>query len=415
MTSLIGRPNRSSVTLRFGMIPSHWVDGRLKNVMSAPATDGPHTTPEFVEEGVPFLSVDAIQFGELTFEATRFVSESDATEFRSKAAPRRGDLLMGKAASTGKIAEVRTDIRFCIWSPLALIRIAPERAYPSFVAYLLKSTPAQAQIDDFCTANTQKNISMGDIQRVSILIPPLDEQRQIAGYLDRETGKIDELITKQEQLVARLTERLSSLLVLSTHQSNLPWRGRLRQVLVKLDRSPAAGAETVTAFRDGQVTRRSLRREDGYTFSAGDEGYQGVNPGDLVFHGLDGFAGAVGIAEEAGACSPVYHVTGAKGENSLAYIALLLRALGATGFLATQAGNVRQRSVDFRNWTMFARLPISLPKPVEQFQIVEQFRVAQARTTALASRSIEMIALLRERRAALISAAVTGKIDVRGL
>ena len=293
-----------------------------------------------------------------------------------------------------------------------------------FISYLMKSSAFTVEL-----IKSERGIGAGSdasgvrttevpfsvMKKIDVWVPPLGEQRQIAEYLDQETGKIDELITKQEQLVERLAERLSSLLILSTHEPNLPWKGRLRQVLAKLDRSAAAGAETVTAFRDGQVTRRSLRREDGYTFSSGDEGYQGVVAGDLVFHGLDGFAGAVGIAEETGACSPVYHVTKAKGENSLAYIALLLRALGATGFLATQAGNVRQRSVDFRNWTVFARLPIALPEPVEQLRIVGQFRVAQTRTSVLASRSIEMVALLRERRAALISAAVTGKIDVRGL
>ena len=109
-----------------GRVPAHWEVVRLKNVLQLPITDGPHTTPTFVGEGVPFLSVDGIQDGELQFENCRFISEVDHADFRVKALPRRNDLLMGKAASTGKIARVKVDFEFSIWSPLA------QRWTPSF-------------------------------------------------------------------------------------------------------------------------------------------------------------------------------------------------------------------------------------------------------------------------------------------
>ncbi|TFD54271.1 restriction endonuclease subunit S [Cryobacterium sp. Hh11] len=257
--------------------------------------------------------------------------------------------------------------------------------------------------------------SWGFVRSVIQPVPPIEEQRKIADYLDRETGQIDELILKQERLVHTLSERHQALLIHSTHPQKAHWVGRLGRVLRKLERPAIEGAETITAFRDGQVTLRSLRRSEGFTFSETEHGYQGVSPGDLVFHGLDGFAGAVGISNSSGISSPVYHVCSAEGENDVNYIALLLRALGLTGFLTTQAGNVRQRSVDFRNWGTFARLPLSLPAPAEQRHLVEQFSQSSTRTDALIAKAGEMIAVLKERRQALISAAVTGKIDVRGL
>ena len=82
----------------------------------------------------------------------------------------------------------------------------------------------------------------------------------------------------------------------------------LRRVLRKLARPVPSGSEIVTAYRDGTVTLRSAKRGEGYTLSDVEAGYQGVMPGDLVFHALDGFAGAVGVSDSAGRCTPVYHV-----------------------------------------------------------------------------------------------------------
>ena len=106
-----------------GEVPGHWEVIRLKNVLQRRITDGPHTTPEFVDDGMPFLSVDGIQDGELKFDGCRYISEADHEEYRRKALPQRDDLLMGKAASTGKIARVKVDFEFSIWSPLALLSL----------------------------------------------------------------------------------------------------------------------------------------------------------------------------------------------------------------------------------------------------------------------------------------------------
>ena len=96
-------------------IPTGWSSIALGRVLAQPVTDGPHTTPIFVDSGIPFLSVDAIQDGRLSFDGCRFISEADHIEFSKKAAPRRDDILMGKAASVGKIARVQGAFEFSIW------------------------------------------------------------------------------------------------------------------------------------------------------------------------------------------------------------------------------------------------------------------------------------------------------------
>lgn len=182
--------------------------------------------------------------------------------------------------------------------------------------------------------------------------------------------------------------------------------------MVKLNRRVESTDSVITAYRDGIVTLRSRRRLDGYTMSDLEAGYQGVEPGDLVFHALDGFAGAVGVSDSRGKSSPVYHVGTMRGDDDPEYVALALRAMGLTGYLAIQAGNVRQRSVDFRPWESLARLP--MPRPPVRIQKEISAHVASMRswTDRVTRRLNDQTQLLAERRQALITAAVTGQFDV---
>lgn len=259
----------------------------------------------------------------------------------------------------------------------------------------------------------RQSLKYTDIKHVRVVIPSESARDQIVRYLDVETAKIDNLITKQRELLklldlrneARWHEAFTGFTPLKT----LP----LKRLLVKQYRPVVEGAGVVTAFRDGEVTLRSNRREEGFTFSESEAGYQGVVAGDLVFHGLDGFAGAVGISDSNGQSTPVYHVCRLlNDDDNLHFIAYLLRYLGNSGFLATQAPSVRQRAVDFRNWQTFGRIPLSLPHGRVQQRIVSELDES-AKALADASATIERaLGLLQERRSALITAAVTGQIEV---
>lgn len=242
--------------------------------------------------------------------------------------------------------------------------------------------------------------------------PLLDEQQAIADYLDRETARIDELIAKQERLTTTLRERQLSVLT-SVATEGAAVQVPAKRVLRKMSRPRVADGGVVTAFRDGQVTLRSNRRLGGFTESLDHAGFQGVIEGDLVFHALDGFAGAVGTADSTGNASPVYHVCETVEGHDARYVALVLRHAALSGYLATQAPNVRQRSVDFRNWATFARVPLALAPQSRQAGLVARFNREQREIDALIAKAQRFIELSRERRAALITAAVTGQIDVR--
>lgn len=87
------------------------------------------------------------------------------------------------------------------------------------------------------------------------------------------------------------------------------WSVRRGKTILKLLNRPIRDDdEIITCFRDGEVTLRKNRREDGFTIALQETGYQGIEPGDLVVHGMDGFAGSIGISDSRGKATPVLNV-----------------------------------------------------------------------------------------------------------
>ena len=286
------------------------------------------------------------------------------------------------------------------------------RVTPRFFYYQFSSLFALMALDG-SAKSTVDSVRRAMIADMPFAVPPITEQDEITHFLDRETAQIDQLIRGQRRLVQLLLERRDA--VRDMHFASTVGKREVpvRRVLRVLDRPAAPGLGVITAYRDGNVTLRSNRRADGYTISESENGYQEIRPGDLVFHALDGFAGAVGISDSNGNGSPVYHVCQASAGDDLRYLAMLLRYMGTGGFLATQAPNVRQRSVDFRNWATFARVSLRLPSVEEQRRVVGEIEHQTAKVDHLIAKTRRFIELAEERRSALITAAVTGKIDVR--
>ncbi len=164
----------------------------------------------------------------------------------------------------------------------------------------------------------------------------------------------------------------------------------------------------VTAFRDGEVTLRSNRRTDGFTNAAKEIGYQGVRVDDLVVHAMDGFAGAIGVSDSDGKCSPVYSVCTAKqkGKVHVAYYGYLVRQLAVTDFISSLAKGIRERSTEFR-YSEFSILELAVPPKEEQKQIAVFLDYETAKIDALIEKQQQLIALLGEKRQAVISHAVT--------
>lgn len=187
-----------------------WSSDVLRNLVETPVTDGPHMTPVFVDSGVPFLSVNNLIDNQIDFTDLRYITREDDQVFARKCKPQRGDVLLGKAASVGKVAIVEDDMDFNIWSPIALIRPGI-RVVSKFLFYQLQSQGVLKQINVLTNASSQGNLGMGDIERLQIQFPCTEEQRGIAKALsdmDCEISFIEARLTKARALKQAMAQAL---------------------------------------------------------------------------------------------------------------------------------------------------------------------------------------------------------------
>ena len=179
---------------------------------------------------------------------------------------------------------------------------------------------------------------------------------------------------------------------------------RGKNILQLMRRPPEADDEVITCFRDGEVTLRRNRRKEGFTFSDKEIGYQGIKKGDLIIHGMDGFAGAIGISDSDGKGSPVLVVCTTK-ENTR-YLMYYLRTLAMQDVFLALATGIRERSCDLR-WNKIADLLFPVPELNEQCRIADYLDRKCSQIDAIIARQQEVIEKLKAYKLAVITEAVT--------
>jgi type I restriction enzyme S subunit len=177
-----------------------WIKRQIKDITEIPVTDGPHLTPKFLPEGVPFLSVNNLSSNRVDTTDLRYISLTDHQVFSKKCKPKKWDILLGKAASVGKVAIVDFDWEFNIWSPIALIRIRYPNI-PRFIYYSMQAPEVVKQIEYFTNSSSQGNIGMGDIEKLELNLPTPEEQTAIATILSDMDAGIAALEHRREKAV----------------------------------------------------------------------------------------------------------------------------------------------------------------------------------------------------------------------
>jgi len=185
---------------------------------------------------------------------------------------------------------------------------------------------------------------------------------------------------------------------------------RGKALFTRLVRPVRESDGVVTCFRDGVVTLRSRRRATGFTEALQEIGYQGVRAGDLVIHAMDAFAGAVGVSDSDGKCSPVYAICRPRGDSEPRYYAALVREMARGQWLMALSRGVRERSTDFR-FESFANEVLPTPSSDEQAAIVKYLTHAHRRIDRAIAAKRKLIALLEEQKQAIINQAVTRGLD----
>ena len=313
-------------------------------------------------------------------------------------------------------------------SPAYIILKSNKRVLPAFAEKYFLMLWKNQIFNALGDAGVRSNLNSKDLLELSIPFPSLVEQQRIAEFLDRECGKIDGLKADIQAQIDTLEQYKRSVITEAvTHglnpsapmkDSGIPWVGQFpthwtkkkgKYILRYMSKPVKQDDGVITCFRDGEVTLRSNRREDGFTMADKEIGYQGVDVGDLVVHGMDGFAGAIGISDSRGKASPVLNVLNTKQNKK--YIMYYLRSMAYGEVFTALSTGIRVRSCDLR-WNKLAELLYPLPPIDEQNNIVSYIDNQIARTNEIIADKKSQIETLDGYKKSLIYEYVTGKKEV---
>lgn len=420
-----------------GDIPKHWQTVSLKMLIDV--RDGTHDTPPYVEPNFntyPLVTSKDVTGGRVDLSNCKHISELDYSNIIKRSGVSKGDILMPMIGTVGSPVLVEDKFEIAIKN-LALFKtsIGNEKLDSKFLFYFLNSTECETQFSLEGKGGVQNFVSLGTLRNLVLPLTKTSEQIKIANFLDHETTKIDHLIEKQKQLIELLKEKRQAVIShavtkglnpnVKMKDSGMEWLGEVPEhwdivqakyiaditrgaILRPVDAPEYFDEEGEWAYLnisdatkcDKYLDESKLRLSQlGSTKSAR------VYPNNLIITASatigkafinrikvcvhDGFIPFCNIKLDI---NYLYHYV----SNPYLYAAM--------GKSNTQK-NIYLDEVK--------NMMVTVPPRCEQVAIVKHIESSQFKYDGLIQSANSAIKLMQERRTALISAAVTGKIDFR--
>lgn len=394
MTAKLYSSYKDSGSIWLNKVPAHWKVAPLKRLLNI--QNGADQKAVESEEGFPIYGSGGI-FG----YANQYLYDGKS-------------VLLGRKGTIDKPLFV--DGKFWTVDTMYWSKIL-STADPKFSYYLSTRIP----FDFYSTSTALPSMTKGDLGSHIVAYPEVEEQQRIANYLDRETAKIDELIQKQEKLVELLIEKRASYIEkvitkglnsnVKFKDSDILWIGEIPDKwtvkrLKFLADITTGDKDTVDADENGEypffVRSQTIEKIGTFTYdceavlTAGD----GAGVGK-VFHYV---SGKFDFHQRVYMISNFREI---KGKFFFYYLSSLFAKVALDGGAKSTVDSLRRHQ--------FTNFPITVPSLDEQDEIIEHIETFSWRIDSLMERSKTSIDLLKEHRTSLISAAVTGKIDLREL
>ena len=176
-------------------IPSTWRWVRLSEI-SQKITDGTHKTPNYINSGIPFLSVKNFSGGTIDFDNIKYISQNEHLELSKRCNIEKNDIILTKVGTTGIAKVVDTDKEFSIFVSLALLKGFPEYILPKYLEIFLNSPLGKKQSVLGTEGVGNKNLVLRKIANFIVSIPPYSEQQKIS----QKVGKLMNLENKLEEM-----------------------------------------------------------------------------------------------------------------------------------------------------------------------------------------------------------------------
>lgn len=425
-----------------GQVPQHWEVKRLKDATSYISRG---SSPDYADESsIRVLNQACVHVDGIRQENAKFHQEAEVTDWPSRLL--KNDLLVNSTGTgtLGRVALFELEGTWVADSHVTIVRTLEDNFLAKFCFYVLSCSFYQGYIYAALVngSTNQIELSRERLRQTALLLLPLPEQRAIAAFLDRETARLDTLIAKQERLIELSMEKRRALISHAVTRgldasaplkdSGVEWLGQVPQHW-EVKRVSSCSSSLQTGPFGSQLHSedyvsdgtpiinpshlRAGRINPDFECTVDDETkarltQHCLEAGDVVFarRGELGRCGLVTAAEVGWLC----------GTGSLRmrptevcdpwYLLHLLSTSGVAEWLSLQSVGATMENL---NTTILSRLPLLLPPLSEQRAIVKYLDGEAAKIDTLIAKARRSIELMKEHRASLIAAAVTGKIDVR--
>ncbi|MDE6666378.1 MAG: restriction endonuclease subunit S, partial [Ruminococcus sp.] len=238
-------------------------------------------------------------------------------------------------------------------------------------------------VDDLWTTSWQ------DMKNIIIIVPPLEEQKKIASFLNDKCTEIDYIIAGLKKQTETLEEYKRSVITEAVTKGlnpnaemkdsgidyignmNAKWKlTKLRYICEKISRYFSSDAEPLICSNKGEVFPRGNNNFG--LVSDNDKMFQGVHKGDLLIHGMDTWHGAIAVSDYDGKCTTVVHVCDS--EQNKYFICYFLQMLAFKSVYKAISNGVRENTSDFRSWDKVGHIYITLPEINEQNRIANYIK-----------------------------------------
>ena len=419
-----------------GKIPKHWKKSRLKYESLVPVQYGLNINSDlYVEQGIRFIrTTDITEDGELIDKGVYLEAESVEKIYLLQ----RYDFLISRSGTLGRIYLHQSDEKHTYGGYLVRFNFGcPVKS--RFIFYFTKSQCFEHWIALNTVSATIGNVNGQKYSNLELPVPSFSEQTQIADFLDRKTGQIDELIRIKERRIELLQEQRTALINQSVtkgldpnvemKQSGVDWIGQiptdwnavpltkyLESIIDYRGRTPEKtedGRFLVTAknVRDGQIDY-----EISQEFTPEDE-YQRIMTrgipqiGDVLFT-TEAPLGEVANVDDV-SIALAQRIIKFRSKHDFLNPYFLKYWILSYSFQSDLQRHATGSTAQGIKASKLCLLKLNLPPLKEQKQIVDYLNQKTAQTNELMAAEQRKIELLKEYRQSLISEAVTGKIDVR--
>lgn len=404
----MGHEMKDSGIAWIGEIPADWGCRRLRFLCEI------HTGNQDTQDSLPE--------GEFPFYVrSPIVERSNKYTFEGPAI-----LMAGDGAGAGRVFHYVDGKYGCHQRVYSLQKISEINR--RFLYYYL-SNLFYREIEVANSKSTVDSVRLPMLQNFQVVLPSDSEQQKIVDYLDYKCAEIDAVLNKTRASIEEYKKLKQTAITQAVtkgirgdrpmRESGVVWLGavpmdwsisKIKHAIFPHEKPILPTDDVITCFRDGTVTLRKNRREEGFTVSFTEHGYHGVDVGDLVIHGMDTFAGAIGCSDSRGKTTPVVHVCSTVGNNR--YFMYFLRYMAYSNVLMDFSNGVRIRSSDFRNFAKLGVFEILTPPLEEQNEIVDYLDSEILKIEQMIEKKEHFLSDLETYKKSLVYEYVTGKKEV---